>query len=215
MAKSKLPSIEEAEKVIAKAKECFAEANMHADKAIEWYIKTGAQLRKARAMFLGDKEFGQARVRVIPYMSAKWCGDLMRIAERFEGEALPPVSISVLKEIARASDTVVEKVVEKAESGETVTVKKARKMVADDRAPEPDPTPAPDTPVPATGGTPEASENRPGTSVPPPADDASEGIPDGEYELFPLTKHELETVIRCLHDNGSKGALAIAKRLDS
>lgn len=118
---------------IKKANKHWTDGNNHAEKAVAEYLKVGDCLNLARSYFEGDRQFGEFRAKAMPNISAKWAGDLMRIAARFEVEKLPNMKISVLKEIATASDEVVSEVLERAETDNPVTVKEARAKVKKER----------------------------------------------------------------------------------
>jgi hypothetical protein len=137
----------EANEAMSNAKRAWENGNSLAKRAIDCYLETGRYLLQAREQFPGDKEFGQYRQQVIPDMSTKWAGDLMRIARRFSIDNAPDTSISVLKEIASAPDSVIEEVRSRSMEGEKLTVKEARDMVRQTRDPDPD-GPAPDGPAP-------------------------------------------------------------------
>jgi hypothetical protein len=134
----------EANEAMSNAKRAWENGNSLAKRAIDCYLETGRYLLQAREQFPGDKEFGQYRQQVIPDMSTKWAGDLMRIARRFSIDNAPDTSISVLKEIASAPDSVIEEVRSRSVEGEKLTVKEARDLVRQTRDPDPDgPAPVP------------------------------------------------------------------------
>lgn len=134
----------EANEAMSNAKRAWENGNSLAKRAIDCYLETGRYLLQAREQFPGDKEFGQYRQQVIPDMSTKWAGDLMRVARRFSIDNAPDTSISVLKEIASAPDSVIEEVRSRSMEGEKLTVKEARYLVRQTRDPDPDgPTPVP------------------------------------------------------------------------
>ena len=162
------------------AKSFLFHANQIADQAVVAYVKVGTTLLALRELYPGDKEFGQARKKEMPNLSAKWAGDLMRVARNSEVQGIPHIGISVMKELAGADSEVIEAVKEAASSGQPPTVKEVRAMVrapdtpdtASDPASPPVPAPSPPvrretpdvhsgSPATATGATGEASKGEP------------------------------------------------------
>jgi len=83
-------------------------------------VKIGAELLRARAVFRGDKEFGQWRKDNTYIQSQQTANRAMKIAERFESapKFLKACSPSQLEELATAPSHVVEAFEKKIDQGE-------------------------------------------------------------------------------------------------
>jgi len=164
-------------------------------------IEIGHALNQARKMFPGDKEFGQWREERTSVKSARTATAYMAIARKFNTHSLvAKTSMGVLQELTSADISVVEQVENKINGGENITVARVREIKKEAKS---------DTPQTSADTTPTKPAPKPAPVVTQPEPD----MPDGEYELIPLTEDDIRTVLAALTEYGTAGALELIKRL--